>query len=135
MKKLAYLLFALTSFNALADVAVVVNKDNTASFDQDTIKAIYLGKVKSFSNGEKAVAITLPDDSETKKYFVENGLSRKTGQLKAYWAKLIFTGKGVPPKVVESSDEVKKLVAQNPNIIGIVESKDVDSSVKVVAEF
>ena len=52
--------------------------------------------------------------------------------MKAYWAKIIFTGRGQPPRQVATSAEAKKLVAQNPNAIAYIDSAMVDDSVRVV---
>jgi hypothetical protein len=52
--------------------------------------------------------------------------------MQAYWSRIIFTGRGQPPKAVPSSSEAKKLVAANPNTIGYVEPKLVDDTLRVV---
>ena len=52
--------------------------------------------------------------------------------MKATWARLTFSGKGVPPKELPNSADVKKFVAGNPNAIGYIEKSAVDASVKVV---
>ena len=53
--------------------------------------------------------------------------------MKAVWARVIFTGKGLPPKVFDPDAEVKKVVSSNKNAIGYIRASSVDSSVKVVA--
>lgn len=57
---------------------------------------------------------------------------RNAAQIKATWAKLLFTGKGNPPKEVSGNAEVKKFVAGNPAAIGYIDKAAVDGSVKVV---
>jgi ABC-type phosphate transport system substrate-binding protein len=52
--------------------------------------------------------------------------------VKTTWAKLSFSGKGTPPKVLDGDDAVKKFLAANPNAIGYVEKSKVDASVKAV---
>ena len=44
---------SLCSFGAVAEVAVIVNPGNANALDAETIKKIYLGKAKSFDNGNK----------------------------------------------------------------------------------
>ncbi|MEC5218006.1 ABC-type phosphate transport system substrate-binding protein [Actimicrobium sp. GrIS 1.19] len=57
----------------------------------------------------------------------------KTGvQVKAFWSKQIFSGKGQPPKEVGDSAAVKGLVANNPNLIGYIDKSALDGSVKQV---
>ena len=64
--------------------------------------------------------------------FYERVICRSSQQIKAYWSKQIFSGKGTPPKAASNNDEVLKLVASNPNLIGYVDSSKVNSDVKVV---
>ena len=57
----------------------------------------------------------------------------KTGaQVKAAWSRLVFSGKGTPPKELGSSAEVKKFVAANADGIGYIEKSALDGSVKAV---
>jgi len=53
-------------------------------------------------------------------------------QVKAFWAKIIFTGRGQPPKTVATSLEAKKLLVENPNTISYIDQSLVDGSVRVV---
>jgi len=62
-------------------------------------------------------------------------LKKSASQLKAYWSKLLFTGKGTPPKEIGSDAEMVSLVASNPNMIGFVDAAAVNDSVKVVTRF
>lgn len=67
--------------------------------------------------------------------FDDGIIGKSASQLKSYWSKLVFTGKGTPPQEVSSEDEIKKLVASNPNMIGYIDAANVDSSVKVALTF
>ena len=68
---------------------------------------------------------------------IKNEISARLSksQFTAYWAKLMFTGKGVPPKVVENEADMIDLVAKNPSIIGYVDAANVTADVRVVAKF
>jgi len=127
------LIFA--SHAALAGIAVIVHPSNAAAIDQSEIAKIYLGKTKSFSSGEQAVPLNLSESLPEREQFDSKALEKSSSQLKAYWSKLVFTGKGTPPKDIASMDEVVQLVSTNPNTIGYVDSSKVTSAVKVVAEF
>ena len=59
-------------------------------------------------------------------------VKKDAAQLNAYWSRLIFTGKGEPPKKVADNTDVLALVAANPNIIGYVDASAVNSTVKVL---
>ena len=53
-------------------------------------------------------------------------------QLKAYWSRIIFTGRGKPPKAVANGVELRKLIAADIQKIGYIEHELVDDSVRVV---
>ena len=121
---------------ASAEVAVIVSASNgNANLDQDTIDRVFLGKSKNFPDGSQAVPVDQNAGTASREAFNSTVLGKSSSQLKAYWSRLIFTGKGTPPK--ESGDDatVKDLVANNPNLIGYVDSSVVDGSVKVVHKF
>ncbi len=136
MKKiiLTILLAALT-FPTFAGVKVIVHPSNDSNFDKRTIEKFFLGKKKIFSNGAKAVLLTLPDSSKTTEEFNSSLLGKDTKQLKAYWSKLVFTGKATPPREMASEEQMVEFISDNPNTIGFVSSDSPTNGVKVIAEF
>ncbi|APE04169.1 phosphate ABC transporter substrate-binding protein (plasmid) [Alteromonas mediterranea] len=119
------------SFTAFADVSVIINKNNANQLDKDEISKIFLGKAQTFPDGNTVIPVNLAS-SETRSEFDTTVLGRSSSQINAYWSKAIFTGAGNPPKEVASESELLKLVANNPNVIGYVDSSLVDDSVKVI---
>lgn len=120
------------SASAFANVVIVVHPSNTAEISRDDINRLYTGRASSFPGGSQAVPINLIDSNSTRNDFDDKVLGRSSSQIKAHWSKLVFTGKGSPPKEVNNDAEVLDLVANNPNIIGYV-SKNADiSSVRAV---
>ncbi|PHR96970.1 MAG: phosphate ABC transporter substrate-binding protein [Oceanobacter sp.] len=121
---------------AYAETAVIVSSANANSaMDSNVISRIYLGKSSSFPSGDQAIPVDQNEGSATRDAFNDSVLGKNSSQLKAYWSRLIFTGKGTPPKEVGDDAAVKNLVAANPNMIGYIDSAAVDDSVKVVLTF
>ena len=108
-----------------ANVVVVVHPSNTADISRDDINRLYTGRASSFPSGGQAVPINLVDSNSVRNEFDDKVLGRSSSQIKAHWSKLVFTGKGTPPKEVNNDAEVLDLVANNPSIIGYV-SKGAD---------
>ena len=52
--------------------------------------------------------------------------------MKSHWSKILFTGRGQPPRMVPNSAEVKKVLAANPFAIGYIEDTEIDPSVRVL---
>jgi ABC-type phosphate transport system substrate-binding protein len=126
----AFLLCSLAMLpQARADVVVIVSaKSSTGTMNAEQVAAIFLGKsrqLEPLDNGDKGA---VHDEFYTKL------TGKNDAQVKAIWSKLIFTGRGTPPKMLSSSSEVVKAVAADPNAISYVEKSAVDSSVKVILE-
>lgn len=134
MLKIALLVFAL-SFSVQADIAVIVNPANANAVTADELNRLFLGRASSFADGSKATQLNLAEGQAGRDEFDSKVLNRSSAQLKAYWSKLVFTGKGTPPKELADDAAVKAAVAADSTAIGYISSGSVDSSVKVVATF
>lgn len=136
MKKIliAALLSILASVT-MAEMAVIVHPSNNNALDKDTIQRIFLGKTRAFPDGSEALPISIKEGTAEYASFSEAVLSKTDKQLKAYWAKVIFTGQGTPPKEVDNAAQMLDLVAKNPNTIGFVPAGNVSGAVKVVGKF
>ena len=125
---------SLCSFGALAEVAVIVNPGNANALDAETIKKIYLGKAKSFDNGNKVNPAT-QNGTAIADEFNSKVVGKSSSQLNAYWSKLVFTGKGTPPEKFDSDQAVIDFVAANGDSIGYIDSSKTTDKVKVIATF
>lgn len=134
IKALAFSSVFISSI-AFAEVSVIVNAANNAAADTSFIKKVYLGKAKSFSGGEKVKVFTLNDQAGITEEFRAKALKKSNSQYKSYWSKLVFTGKGTPPKEMASEEEMIEMVAKTPNAIGFVSSSKVNDKVKVIATY
>lgn len=111
----------------LAEIVVVINPKNPASsLTPEQVSQFYLGVSNSFA------PVDHNDNSPLRADFYKKITHKEPGQVRAIWAKLVFTGKGRPPKELASDEEVKKAVAADPNGIGYIDKASVDASVKVV---
>jgi ABC-type phosphate transport system substrate-binding protein len=110
--------------NAYADVVVIVSaKSPITSLTAEQTAKIFLGKVDTFPDDGDAVPIDQVEGSAVHKSF---------SQVTAYWAKVIFTGDGRPPVMLESNVAVRKAIANNPNAIGYIDKSAVNRSVRVI---
>ena len=125
----------LGSVAAWSGVAVIVHPSNSNDLSAADISRIFLGKKKSYPNGAEAIPVDQKDGSAVRSSFVSTVLKKNDQQIKAYWAQLLFTGKGTPPKEVGASADVRQLISENPALIGYIDSADADGSVKVVHQF
>ena len=135
-RSLFFLLLSSSSILCSAEVAVIVSSNNSNSnISAADISKVFLGKSKSFPDGTQAIAIDQNDNSAARDEFNDKVLGKSSSQLKSYWSRLIFTGKGTPPKQVANDAAIKAAVAGNPAMIGYIDASAVDGTVKVVAKF
>jgi ABC-type phosphate transport system substrate-binding protein len=119
---------------AAQDVVPVVSaKSPVTTLSSSQVADIFLGKTARFPDGTQAVPIDLQEDSPARERFYAQYTGKSPAQVKAHWSKLVFTGRGQPPRQVASSAEVRKAVAENPSAIGYLDASQVDSSVRVLA--
>jgi ABC-type phosphate transport system substrate-binding protein len=132
--KFTLLLAALTAtISAHAEVVVVVSsKSSVTSLTAEQTAKIFLGKVVTFPNGKAAFPIDQPEGSGIRDEFYSKVAHKNSSQLTAYWAKIIFTGDGRPPKRIAGDISVRKAIASDPNAIGYIDKKALNRSVRVV---
>jgi ABC-type phosphate transport system substrate-binding protein len=128
-------LLAVTLNQAVAagELVVIVSARNPVSaLRQDQVADIFLGQLAHFPGGPEAVALDQRIGSPERDEFYSKVTSKTRPLLKAYWTKMIFTGRGQPPKEVADSAVIRKMVAENPSLIGYIDKSALDSSVKAV---
>lgn len=134
-KLLTLMLGLILSSSALAEISVIVNPGNGSTITTQDIPRMFLGKLKRFTNGQAVVALNNKASGGVQANFDKQVLKKSPAQIKAYWSKQLFTGKGKPPKTLGSDQEVLQFVASTPNAIGYVNAANVNDSVKVVASY
>jgi ABC-type phosphate transport system substrate-binding protein len=128
MKTLALCALVLAALAATAlraeDIVVIVNPAAKA-ISKDQIADLYLGRSAELTPIDQIV------NSAIYVEFYKKATGRDVAQVKAIWSRILFTGRGLPPKQLPDSAAVKQAVAANPKAVGYIEKSAVDSSVKV----
>jgi len=124
----------MPSGSVLADgIVVVVNPANpVASLDKAEVARLFLGRSKTFPDGGDATVVTSDEGNSTRAAFEQAALGKSESQMKAYWAKQMFSGQGSPPDSVGDDAAVKAKVASDPSAVGYLPASMVDGTVKVV---
>jgi ABC-type phosphate transport system substrate-binding protein len=116
-----------------ADVVVVVSANSPiASLSKTQVIDIFLGKRTRFPDGSDAVPIDQTEGSVARDNFYLKFAAMAPPQVRAFWSKIIFTGRGQPPRIAGTVPELKKLLLTSPNAIGYLDQSMLDSSLKVV---
>lgn len=115
-----------------ADYVIIVNKENTNPVDHDFAAKAYRGEAKSWPGGGNVQTIALPEENAVRIAFDKDVLGKTPSQSKNLWAQLTFSGKAIPPKMVDNDEAAVKAVVENKNAIGYVSAAAAGASVKVV---
>lgn len=133
-KKLKWVitLLALMWLPSMAQAKVMVIGDpQLDGLDRNTLKRLYLGKESDFKNIRIQLA-DLPDGTATRDTFYLRLTNKKPQQVKAYWAKLIFSGRATPPATFSGDDAVVTWVAAGAGRIGYVSQLPEGANVDVL---
>jgi len=114
-------------------VAVVSSRSPVTSLNAAQVADIFLGKTSRFPDGTLAMPIDLAEEVPERDRFYAQFTGKSPAQVKAHWSKIIFTGRGQPPRQAASGREAKKLIVENPNAIGYIDTSLVDSTLRVLA--
>ncbi len=121
----AALLVPLAATPLRAEEIVVIVNPAAAPISREQLADLYLAKSSAF------IPIDQAADSTIYTELYKKATGRESSQVKAIWSRILFTGRGVPPKQLPNSAAVKKAVAANPKAVGYIERSAVDASVKV----
>lgn len=119
--------------SVMAEVVVVANKSASLThLNVDQVKSIFLKKTDKLPDGTPVVVMDLPRGNEIRNEFYRKTVKKTSKQLKAYWAKRIFAGRGVPNEIQSSESAVKRWISRDVSHIGYISAGAVDGSVKVL---
>lgn len=113
-------------------VVIVSAKNPVTALRQEQVADIFLGQIGNFPGGAEAVALDQSIGSPERDEFYLKVTAKTRPLVKAYWTKMIFTGRGQPPKEAAGSAAVRKMVADNPSLIAYIDKSALDASVKPV---
>ncbi|MCK0155152.1 hypothetical protein MWU49_15665 [Alcanivorax sp. S6407] len=125
-------LIILLPLQVMAEVVVVVGKDSPiSSLSESQLRQLYLegsGRI----GGTSVKALDLPEDNRARKEFYQEAVGKTPAQMKSYWARMIFTGRGAPPRMVSGNRAMQVMLENNPELIGYLPGDQVSSGLKVL---
>lgn len=126
-------LFLMTNTHLLSNEVIVVANPNIdlQQLSASDIKKIYSGKTVRTQNGTKIVPLEIKDKT-VRATFYRQYLKKSLSQIKSYWSRLIFTGKGKPPRRVKDFDSLNELLKSHNHYISFVDSSSDTSGMKIL---
>ena len=129
---LAILIWLNIGISHAASVVIVNPSVQAEDIDAQTLGRIYAMQIKNWNDGQPVRVFTFPSNSKVHHQFVISKMKIQPHQLERLWNRLIFTGTGRTPTIVNSAQEMLQKVKSTPGAIGYVTDSDVTSGVKVL---
>jgi ABC-type phosphate transport system substrate-binding protein len=128
---LRILAIALLMAGAAAEDTIIVNPAlPLAALDDEALKDIYLGRKTAWDDGTRVVVVVLKEGI-SHDHLLQR-LNKSAAQFLTGWKKLVFTGKGTMPELVESEDALVALVSKTPGAIGYIDKGRLKDGVKAL---
>jgi hypothetical protein len=126
--RLVVLLVLLSSLcapvRALAgSVEIIVHPAQAAvPIDRALLRAVFTMRQRQWPDGTPIHVFVLPDRDDTTALFCREQLGTYPYVMRSTWDRMVFTGTGLAPIVVESEREMRERVRATPGAIGYVRS-------------
>lgn len=111
---------------------IVHPASQVSAFSRRELTDLFLKRTTVWPTGGAVHPVEPPEESEARARFAAHALGKSPAVLKAYWNKLIFAGREVPPVEKRSDDEVVAFVRATPGAVGYVSPNAPVAGVKVV---
>ncbi len=113
---------------------VVVNEANAAdSMAKANLAKIFLKKITRWDSGAKVQPVDQAESRSVRESFTKSVHGRNVHAIKAYWQKMIFSGKATPPLEHDSDSQVVEYVRKHPGAIGYISTgTSIGTGVKVL---
>lgn len=128
-RALLLLLLTCTVLQAEESLVVVVSQQSPIQqLSREDLSALYLGNLMTHETTHNLRALDLTD-GETRDNFYTYLLGRSRNQMRAYWSRMVFTGKGKPPRALDEAAIIEALQS-DPSLIAYLPSGQLPASLR-----
>ena len=112
---------------SIVDVIVSPSLAST-KLDRSVLRAVFTMRVRQWPDGSPIRVFVLPDDDPLSDRFYRERLGMYSYVLRRAWDRMVFTGTGFAPTVVQSEREMIERVRSTPGAIGYVRKRELSDS-------
>lgn len=121
---------------ARADLVLVAHPQSSIErLTRDDVVNIFMGRYRLLASGITAEPIDLGDDTGLRARFYRALVNKSLAEINAYWARLVFSGKTRPPRVMDNVEAALRAVNAHPGALAYMERSQMDKNVRIVFEF
>lgn len=112
-------------------VIVTSTRSSFVELSRDDAEKLYLGRATTLMDGASISLIDLPNGPTRDEFYLKL-TAKNPAQIRAYWSRLVFTGRALPPREAHSLGEARQWLAETPNLIGYLDRSDLTSGMRVL---
>jgi hypothetical protein len=128
---LASLVFAQAQAHGEDSIVVVVSANSPVQqLSRADISALYLGTLGSNETAHRLRPLDLEDGS-ARDSFYSYLVNRSRNQLRAYWSRMVFTGKGKPPRAYPP-DAIRQALQADPGVIAYLPRSELNDDMRAL---
>jgi hypothetical protein len=114
--------------SAPAAQVIVSPSLSSITLDRSFLRAVFAMRVRQWPDGSPVRVFVLPDDDPLSDQFYRERLGMYSYVLRRAWDRMVFTGTGFAPTVVQSEAEMIERVRSTPGAIGYVSKRQSSES-------
>ncbi|AYH45427.1 hypothetical protein [Azoarcus sp. DN11] len=122
----------LTPSCALAQIVIVAGAQSPLPMlTAAQVEQFYLGRAHTLADGVVVTLADLPAGPVRDEFY--QLLTRKNpSQIRAYWSRMVFTGRALPPQEADNVAQLRLWLASQPNLVGYMPAAEADARVRVL---
>lgn len=126
-------LSAMAAFAQAETPIVIVAGEGSAIAELSKAQAeqLYLGRASTLPGGTPVSLADLPP-GPTRDRFYARLTDKNPSQIRAHWSRMVFTGRALPPREVADTEQLRSLLAADPNLIGYLPAAAVEGPLKIL---
>lgn len=118
---------------AQAEVVVAVSEQSSIkTLSRLQLTDIYLGRLTQLPSGYAVTPLDQAEPSGSHHQFYQHYLGRTAAEIRAHWSRLIFTGRGQPPKAVAGDAAMADALIDNPSAVGYLNTEALREGLRVI---
>ena len=114
---LVSILLTLAAPTARAEIVLVTAIDSTISeLSRDEAEQLYMGRRAALSARGALLLLDLPT-GPVRDQFYRLLTGKNPSQIRAYWSRMVFTGRALPPTESADASDAHRILLENPNAV------------------
>lgn len=128
---IALVAIALAGTAAAEIVVVTGGHGSIVTLTREEAEQLYLGRLSALRDGTSVKLLDLPS-GPVRNAFYAALVGKNAAQTRAYWSRMVFTGRARPPIEVADVEQMRAQLRSDPVFIGYLPAAEVSADLRVL---